>query len=130
MYYADRTNMTLMENYVRQIVPLIKEDDTTAEFWIRLHNVKIGSEYRFREITTGIIEILCLPFANAEVERVFSATSYYRSWRRSQISLDLLENMLYCKFGILWLGVKLCDFIPPPEMLNFSSSLVYDYVTK
>ena len=124
--FPDPFNLTILENLVRQIVPLANQDETTAEFWIRLHNIQIGGEYRYRDITTGVIKMLCLPFSNAEVERVFSATTYYKSGRRCGLSTEMLEAILYCKFGINWLGIKISEFVPPLEMLNYNSSLLYE----
>ena len=110
---------------------MASENDETDKFWINLHNVKAGNEYKYRDITTGVIKKLVLPFSNGEAERVFSATTLYKSGRRSGISTDLLEAMLYCKFGIIWLGLqKLSDFIPPLEILNYNSSLLYSYQTR
>ena len=105
---------------------MVTEDDTTETFWINLHNVKIGDEYRFREITYGVLKMLCLPFSNAEVERNFSAVTYYKSNRRSLMSTELLEAILYCKFGLKWLGIKVSQFNPPLEMLNYNPSLLYE----
>ena len=104
---------------------MITEDDTTAEFWLNLHNVKSGDEYPYREITQGVIKMLCLPHSNAEAERNFSAVTYYKSNRRSLMSTKLLESIMYCKFGLKWLGLEVDQFKPPLEMLNYNSSLLY-----
>ena len=90
-----------------------------------MHNTKYGDEYLHRELTNGVIKMLCLPFSNAEIERVFSCTTYYKSGRRSGISTELLEAMLYCKFGLEWLGVSLSGFVPPMDMINYSPSILY-----
>ena len=102
------------------------EDDTTESFWLRLHNVKVGGEYRYRDLTMGVIKMLCLPFSNAEVERIFSGVNYYKSKLRSLMSTDLLEAILYCKFGLKWMGIKLENFEPPLELLNYYPAMLYE----
>ena len=70
--------------------------------------------------------MLCIPISNAEVERTFSAASYFMSWIRSGIKIDLLEAMLYCKFGLSWMGKSLSNFIPPINILSYDASQLYD----
>ena len=65
---TDDVTLSNLENIVREIRQFITEDDTTATFWLNLHNVKQGDEYRYREMTQGVIRMLCLPLSNAEVK--------------------------------------------------------------
>jgi len=61
--------------------------------------------------------MLTLPISNAEVERTFSASPYFKSARRSTMKNELLENILYCKFGSEWLNTSLSSFEAPEELL-------------
>ena len=125
-FKTDDVTLSTLENLVVEVRRLVTEDDTTATFWLNLHNVKIGEEYRFRELTYGVIKMLCIPFSNAEVERDFSAISVFKTNRRCLISTELLENMLYCKFGLKWMGITVQQFNPPMEMLNYYPSQLYE----
>ena len=98
-FMTDMLSLGILENHVRQLVPLVKENHTTDSFWINIHNLKSGEESKYQEISNGVVKMLCIPISNAEVERTFSAASYFKSWRCSGIIIDLLEAMLYCKFG-------------------------------
>ena len=33
--------------------------------------------------------------------------------------------VVYCKFGLKWMGIKLEDFEPPLELLNYNPSMLY-----
>ena len=125
-FMTDMVSLGILENHVRQLVPLVKENDTTDSFWINIHNLKIGEEPKYQEISNGVVKMLCIPISNAEVERTFSAASYFKSWRRSGIKIDLLEAMLYCKFGLIWMGKSLSNFIPPINILSYDASQLYD----
>ena len=114
-----------LSSLARDVRKLVTEDDTTESFWLRLHNVKVGDEYPYRDLTMGVIKMLCLPFSNAEVERIFSAMTHYKSKLRSWMSTDLLEAIMYCKFGLKWMGVKLAEFEPPLELLNYYPAMLY-----
>jgi hypothetical protein len=86
-------------------------------------------QYKYRELAEGVIKMLALAISNAEVERTFSASSFFKSSRRSLMKLDLLENILYCKFGLKWLESDLTKFIPPKELLVQCANLSRrDYV--
>ena len=118
--------MIFFFSLAEKIRPLATNDDSTSEFWLNLHNFKSGDEYPYREITQGVIKMFCLPHSNAEAERDFSAVTYYKSNRRTLMSTELLEAIMYCKFGLEWLGIKDVDqFKLPMEMLNYNASLLY-----
>ena len=84
------------ENLVRSVRPLMEDNDTTESFWLRIHNTKVGNDFKYRFLSTGVIKMMCLPLSNAEVERTFSATSHIKWWRRAKMETDLLENCMYC----------------------------------
>ncbi len=75
-----------------------KETDT---FWCEVHNFQdISDAFPFRKISSGVVRMLCLPLSNAEVERVFSQVTEVKSKLRTNIKTELLESILYCKFGL------------------------------
>jgi len=78
---------------------------------------------------SGVLRILCLPISNAEIERVFSQVNLVRNSRRSGIKADLLEAILFCKFGIRKFGKTVAEFKPTLSMLKFDSS-IYEWANK
>ena len=39
---------------------------------------------------------------------------------------DLLENCMYCMFGLKWMDKSLKDWIPPVELLRYDKKVLYD----
>ena len=124
-FKQDPVEIALCEDLARRAHSLVEDGEDTETFWIRLHNIKIGDEFKFRRLTTGVIKMLVLPISNAEVERTFSVTKYLKDWRRSRTSTTLLRNMLFIKFGLKWNGLRASQFKPPRKLLEFNSS-IYD----
>ena len=118
------TSIAVLENQVQQLVPMVDETDTTESFWIKVHNIKVGDEYKFRPLSTGVIKLLCLPLSNAEVERTFSVTKYFKGIRRTRIATPRLAAMLYCKFGLKRLGQKPSEFIVPRKLFSYSPKIL------
>ncbi len=109
---------------------LIKNDqwtndsDDTEKFWLEVHNRKNAlGEYPYQGVSKGVLKILCLPVSNAEVERVFSQVNVIKDRKRSQMALELLESVLYIKFGLSRLNEKSQTFIPPKSLCKFNSSI-------
>ena len=115
--------LSTLESQIKQVAYLINENDTTESFWIRMYYAEVGGNFKFRELARGVIKMLALPISNAEVERTFSASNYIKSSRRHWMKKELLENVLYCKFGIQWLNSDLSKFIPPKELLHEALNL-------
>ena len=69
----------------------------------------------------------CLLIVHAEVERVFSQVNLIKTSRRAMLKTDLLEAILYCKFGLSKFGSTPENFIPPVHVLRFDASI---YVTE
>ena len=120
---TDSVSLTVLEGQARKIQEAIQDHDDTETFWIRLYN---SPESGFNEISLGVIKMLTIPVSNAEVERTFSASSYFKNGRRNQMKTDLLESILYCKFGLQWMSKTISSFIPPPEILEFDSKMLYE----
>ena len=112
-----------LENLAKQAVRLVRNNETTEEFWTRLHNLKVGEDFKYRQLTTGVIKMLVLPISNAEVERTFSTTKFFKNWHRSRLATPLLQQMLYCKFGLKLLDQKASQFEVPRKLLKFNQSI-------
>ena len=113
----------IIEQKVRQLRNEAKEGESTEQFWCRCHEMNVGGEYKYRDVTDGVIRMLCLPIANAEVERTFSGVTNTKSDEKSQMKNDLLEAILYCKFGLQWMEKNVEDFVPPLNIVKFDSSI-------
>ena len=83
----------------------------------------IGGTFKYRDVTDGVIRMLCLPIANGEVERSFSGVNNTKTDERSQMKNDLLEAILHCKFGLTLMKQDLENFVPPVSMLKYDSSI-------
>ena len=125
-FETDSVSLGQYENLVRSVRPLMEDNDTTESFWLRIHNTKVGNDFKYRFLSTGVIKMMCLPLSNAEVERTFSATSHIKWWRRAKMETDLLENCMYCMFGLKWMDKSLKDWIPPVELLRYDKKVLYD----
>ena len=85
--------------------------------------MKITGEFPFRILSTGVIKMLCLPASNAEIERVYSQVTEVKSKKRASLQTEVLEAILYCKFGLSKFGLSVDQFDPPREILNYNSEI-------
>ena len=115
----------MIEQIVRQLkIETVVPNETTEEFWCRCHMMTdIGGTFKYRDVTDGVIRMLCLPIANGEVERSFSGVNNTKTDERSQMKNDLLEAILHCKFGLTLMKQDLENFVPPVSMLKYDSSI-------
>ena len=103
----------------------IKSGGTEA-FWTAVHNYQDSTNSNpFHQLSSGVLKILCLPISNAEIERVFSQVTLLKNSKQSTMKSELLEAILYIKFGLSKFDKKVPDFKPTVEMLKFDSS-IYD----
>ena len=116
-FKTDPATLSNLENQMRQAILLLRPDDTTEAFWVRMYYTEVAETYKYRDLAKGVIKMFSLPISNAEVERTFSVSNFIKSPRRSLIKKDLLESILYCKFGLLWLDSNLSDFVPPKNLV-------------
>lgn len=66
-----------------------------------MHNYKdAGGNIVFKELSTFVISLLCLPYSNAEVERLFSQMNLIKSKIRNKMNLDLLNAILSIRTGL------------------------------
>ena len=125
-FNTDTASMTKYDSLVRSIQPLVEDNDTTDSFWLRIHNIKVGGEYKYRFLSEGVIKLMVLPLSNAEVERTFSASSHVKWWRRSRMTTDLLQGCLHCIFGLKWMEMTLSTWKPPKELLSYDKKALYE----
>ncbi len=122
----DSTSLSEIEEKTKILKTLKFSETQTESFWLSVHNYKDpGGNSTFKPLTSGVIKMLCLPISNAEVERVFSQVNLVKNCRRSKLKSELLEAILYCKFGLSKFGQSVADFKPPVALLKFDSS-IYD----
>ena len=122
----DFSSLSQVEEKSKLLKTVEFSENQTDSFWLAVHNYKgAGGNFPFRPLSSGIIKMMCLPISNAEVERVFSQVSLVKNCRRSKLKLELLESILYCKFGLSKYNSSVADFKPPVEMLKFDST-IYD----
>ncbi len=67
--------------------------------------------------------MLCLPLSNGEVERVFSQVTEVKSKKRNCMRTELLEAILFCKFGLSRQQTTAGMFEVPRELCSFSSRI-------
>ena len=113
-----------IESQCQQVQNTHWKSSTTEEFWIEVNNCTdaVGN-YPYRALSQGVLKILCLPVSNAEVERVFSQVNVVKDKKRNRMKTDLLESILFIKFGLRRLGQKAQHFIPPASICNYTSSI-------
>nr|XP_017031237.2 uncharacterized protein LOC108080842 [Drosophila kikkawai] len=67
----------------------------TPKFWFEVLNYKdSGGNRRFFELATVAINILCLPWPNAEIERVFSQVNLIESKLTNSLGLNTINSIL------------------------------------
>jgi hypothetical protein len=96
----------------------------TEPFWIAVHGWKDAlGRHPYRNVSEGVLKILCLPVSNGEVERLFSQINVVKDKKRNRMKTDLLEAILHIKFGLRRLDTKCQTFNPPVELCNFNASM-------
>ena len=96
----------------------------TDEFWIEVHSFQdVSGNFPFQILSNGVIKMLCLPTSNAEIERVFSQVNVIKTQKRANMQTDVLNAILYCKFGLSKYGITTDKFIPSNKLLNYDSSI-------
>lgn len=70
-----------------------------VSYWTYLLDHKDSAEnYCFQELASAVLNILCLPVSNAEVESVFIQVKILKTDLRNRLSTDTLANLLHIKF--------------------------------
>ena len=120
----DAISLGEIEQKLRLLKTMTWSSSETDTFWSEVHTFKdITGNYPFRVLSTGVIKMLCLPASNAEIERVYSQVTEVKSKKRASLHTELLEAILYCKFGLTKFGVAVDEFDPPRQILNYNSDI-------
>ena len=99
---------------------------STEKFWLFVYNERVNGERRYKELGEGVIRMLTVPISNAEVERTFSQTNIVKTKLRSLIKTELLQNVMYIKFGLKLSNTKISDFKPPPHLIRWTTTIYGD----
>jgi len=96
----------------------------TEGFWLEVHNFQNAlGQHPYRTLSQGVLKLLCLPVSNAEVERVFSQVNVVKDKKRNAMKTELLDAILYIKFGLRRLENTSQNFVPPNSVCNFTNSI-------
>lgn len=95
------------------------EKEKTEEFWIEVYLYKDSAgENPFKELANLAFRILCLPFSNADVERLFSTMNIIKNKLRNKMKLPLLTNILSIKYGLKRMNKCCNSYICPDSVLK------------
>jgi hypothetical protein len=79
--------------------------------------------YPFRNLSSGVVKILCLPIANVDkIEKTFSQIDLMKVAKNLPDDGDVISAILHCKFGLGKFGLTVGQFDPPASILNYSLS--------
>uniref|UniRef100_A0A915HVR9 HAT C-terminal dimerisation domain-containing protein n=1 Tax=Romanomermis culicivorax TaxID=13658 RepID=A0A915HVR9_ROMCU len=81
---------------------------------------------RFDNIALFALNLFCLPFSNASVERVFSAMSLVKNNIRNKLLCNTVESILTVRYGLKHVNVSSVNFEPTYEMLKSFNAKIYD----
>ncbi len=100
------------------------KEKNTEKFWLEVHNKQdAAGNFPFRILTSGVLKMLVLPISNSEVERVFSQVTLIKDKKRAGMKTDLLDAILFCRFGLRRLQIRIQDFMPPLSICNYNSTI-------
>ena len=75
--------------------------DNTVEFWAEVHNYRdAGGNNKFEEISEFVLKLLCLPWSNAVVERVFSQINLVKTQVRNRLHLITVNSVLTTRYNL------------------------------
>ncbi|XP_070135675.1 uncharacterized protein [Drosophila bipectinata] len=103
----------------------------TTKFWIEVSTYKdSGGNRRFLELSSVAMQMLSLPWSNAEIERVFSQLSLVKSKLRNSMSVSTTNSILSIGYGLRRLGKCCYDYEVPSNYLRMiGTNLSYDSET-
>ena len=120
----DDVSLSEIEQKFRLLKSMSWASTETDDFWIKVHTYKdVTGNYPFRVLSSGVIKMLVLPASNAEIERVYSQVTEVKTKKRANLQTELLEAVIYCKFGLSRLGLSVDQFDPPNEILLYNSEI-------
>ncbi|XP_053947696.1 uncharacterized protein LOC128856421 [Anastrepha ludens] len=98
--YFNTPNIDQIERQYYEVRQVQWENvDDTVKFWNEVLKYRdSGGNCRFHELALVALQILSLPWSNAEVERVFSQVNLVKSKIRNRMSVDTLNAILSIRF--------------------------------
>ncbi|KAG5338663.1 ZN862 protein, partial [Acromyrmex heyeri] len=107
-------------------VSVLEAVSNSVQFWVQMKKLtNAGGDHPFNELATFVLRILCLPFSNAAVERVFSHMNAIKIKPRNRLGFALLRIRIR-----LVVVDKCCckDFEITEKMLKLFTSTIYETV--
>lgn len=102
------------------------DTSSTDKFWISIHMHQDGSgSFPFREFSSPVIRMFCMPASNADIERVFSQVNVVKNQKRANMNTDTLNAALYYRFGMRKFNLTCAEFVPPKSILDYNSENLY-----
>lgn len=102
-------------------IHLFKWNETkdTNIFWCEVYVYKnANGDNPFLKLSKFAIEMLVLPYSNAEVERLFSKLNIIKNKLRNRLKSDSVKAMLYIRCGLNRLNKCCNDYEIPKEVLD------------
>ncbi|KRG07367.1 uncharacterized protein LOC26527676 isoform X2 [Drosophila mojavensis] len=114
-------------------INLIKWENVndSTKFWNEVSQYKdSGGNRRFLDLAAVALQMLSLPWSNADVERLFSQLNLVKSKLRNSMSLSTINSILSIRYGLQRLGKCCYDYKVPPNYLRMiGTNLSYDSET-
>lgn len=107
------------------------QKEHTSEFWAEVLNYKdAGGNNPFMELSNFACSMLCLPFPNAEVERVFSQMNLVKTKVRNRMEGNMVNAIVLTRSSLANAGKCCFDFEINSDMLKgIGSTDIYDRQT-
>lgn len=116
----DRATITRIELQWKHLVLVswTKKDDTAC-FWAEVKSFKdAGGNNPFKDLSDFACKMLCLPFSNAEVERIFSQMNLVKTKLRNRMQSDMVNAILMIRSSMSNSGSCCSNFQITPEMVS------------
>jgi hypothetical protein len=98
-----------------------------VSFWLDIYDKKdAAGNGRFKNIALFALNLLCLPFSNASVERVFSAMALVKTKLRNRLLCETVDLVLAVRYGLKLLGTTPARFEAPGSMLKLFNADIYE----
>jgi hypothetical protein len=99
----------------------------TESFWVEVaKNTTAEGEQRYGNISKLALNLLCLPFSNAQVERAFSIMNIVKDKLRNKMSVSTLDAIMRVRYNLMGTHAGCINFQPSDNMLKrFNSENIY-----
>lgn len=120
LFYVD---VEMIDKVMKQIKNLKlfewNEKNDSLKFWVEVKNYKDASNIQtFSELADMAINMLCLPWSNAEVERIFSQLNVLKTKIRNRLNSETINKILTSKYGLKRMSKCCSSFDFPVEVLR------------